>query len=123
MNLLADEGIHRQVVERLRHEGHHTLYVAEMSPSISDDEVLQQANASGALLITADKDFGELVFRQSRVHAGVVLIRLLGLSIAAKADIVAKVFQERAPELEGAFSVISPGVVRIRRRDAPKADA
>ena len=82
--------------------------------------MLQQANARSALLLTADKDFGELVFRQGRVHAGVVLVRLAGLTVAAKAETVARVFQERVAELQGAFSVISPGLVRIRRRDVPE---
>lgn len=118
MNLLADESVDRPVVERLRQEGHDVVYVAELAPSITDGEVLQQANERGALLLTADKDFGELVFRQGRVHAGVVLVRLAGLSAAGKADTVARVFQDRAAELVGAFSVISPGIVRIRRADA-----
>jgi hypothetical protein len=69
--------------------------------------------------LTADKDFGELVFRQGRVHAGVILLRLAGLTVGAKAETVAQVFQDRAAELVGAFSVISPGMVRIRRRDVP----
>ena len=115
MNLLADEGVDRAVVERLREDGHDVLYVAELSPSIPDDDVLRQANDRGALLVTADKDFGELVFRQGRVHFGVVLLRLVGLSNATKAQIVAEVCRDRASELSRAFSVISPGQVRIRR--------
>jgi predicted nuclease of predicted toxin-antitoxin system len=103
------------VVDRLRNDGHDVLYVAELSPSIPDEEVLQQANAQGALLITADKDFGELVFRQGRVHSGVVLIRLAGLSNSTKAELVAEVCRDRARELLRAFSVVSPGQVRIRR--------
>ena len=79
------------------------------APSITDDEVFQQANDRSALLITADKDFGELVFRQGRLHRGVVLLRLAGLSNATKAEIVAVVFRDRAPELLKAFTVISPG--------------
>ena len=121
MNLVADESVDRPVVERLRREGHATVYVAELSPSITDEEVLSEANSRGALLVPADKDFGELVFRQGRVHAGVVLLRLAGLPVVAKADAVARVFQVRAAELQGAFSVISPGVVRIRRPDTPEA--
>ncbi len=121
MNLLADESVDRQIVERLRQGGHDTLYVAELSPSITDDEVLQQANNRGAMLVTADKDFGELVFRHGRVHTGVVLLRLAGLPATVKAETVAQVFQERAAELQGAFSVISPGVIRIRRPEAPDA--
>jgi predicted nuclease of predicted toxin-antitoxin system len=119
MNLLADESVDRPVVLRLRDEGHDTMYVAELSPSISDDEVLAQANDRGALLLTADKDFGELVFRHGRVHAGVVLLRLDGLPLADKADIVATVLQQRGAELPGALTVISPGVVSIRRPKPP----
>ncbi len=49
-------------------------------------QTLQQANARGSLLVTADKDFGELVFRQGRIHSRVVLLRLAGLSNSMKAD-------------------------------------
>lgn len=115
MNLLTDEGVEWAVVDRLRDDGHDVLYVAELSPGPRDEDVLREANNRGALLVTADKDFGELVFRQGRVHSGVILLRLAGLSNATKADIVAEVCRDRAPELLRAFSVISPGQVRIRR--------
>ena len=116
MNLVANEGVDRPVVERLRQDGHDVVYVAELSPSITDEEVLQQANARTAVLLTADKDFGELVFRQGLVHSGVLLLRLAGLANATKAEIVAEVCRDRAAELIGAFSVVSPGQVRIRRK-------
>ena len=116
MNLLADESVDGAVVERLRRGGHAVIYVAEISPSISDEEVLREANDRRALLVTADKDFGELVFRQRRIHSGVLLVRLAGLPPTAKADIVAKVVQDHAADLNGAFTVVSPGTLRIRRR-------
>lgn len=117
MNFAADEGIDRQIVERLRRDGHEILYVAEMEPSISDEEVLNRANEKSALLITADKDFGEMVFHQNLLTiGGVVLLRLLGLSPGRKAEIVSKVIESRMAELPNAFSVISPGRVRIRQR-------
>ena len=116
MNLLADEGVDRPIVEQLRQEGHKVIYIAEMSPDIDDDVILAQANASNALLLTLDKDFGELVFRQGLVHAGVVLIRLAGLHSTTKAQLVSAVLRERDEELLNAFSVIAPGSVRIRRR-------
>ena len=115
MNLLADEGVERQIVERLRQDGHIVLYVAEMEPGIPDDVVLERANEITALLVAADKDFGELVFRERRLSSGgVVLLRLAGLSAGRKAEIVSKVFEERGSEFAHAFSVISPGRVRIR---------
>ena len=115
MNLLADESIDKPIVDRLRQDGHSVLYIAEFSPSIDDDTVLQRANQNGALLITADKDFGELVFRQKRIHVGVVLVRLANVPSQAKARIVSTVFARHENELLNAFSVISPKRVRIRR--------
>jgi predicted nuclease of predicted toxin-antitoxin system len=87
-----------------------------VTAGIADEDVLQQANARDALLITTDKDFGELVFRQRLVHGGVILLRLVGLANNTRAELVAEVCRDRGQELVGAFSVISPGRVRIRRR-------
>lgn len=115
MNLLADESVDRPIVERLRADTHSVLSVAELDPGTDDEVVLHRANQSGALLVTADRDFGEIVFRVGRLHAGVVLIRLAGLSPVAKAAIVSCVFANRGDELLSAFSVISAGRVRIRR--------
>lgn len=118
MNLLADESVERQIIERLRLDGHSVLSVAEMEPSIPDDAVLARANEHNALLITVDTDFGELVFRQGLVHHGVVLIRLAGLSAQVKAETVSTVFLQHAAEMAGAFSVIARGTVRIRRKQS-----
>lgn len=115
MNFLADESVDFPIIEKLRADGHLVLAVAEMSPSISDEEVLDIANAQVMLLVTGDKDFGELVFRLKRVTLGVVLIRLLGLSAATKAMIVSNAIREHGNEMEGSFTVIEPGNVRLRR--------
>ena len=63
MNLLADESVDGAIVDRLRADNHAVPYVAEMAPGIDDDTVLQRAMRNGALLLTGDRDFGELVFR------------------------------------------------------------
>jgi predicted nuclease of predicted toxin-antitoxin system len=107
VNLVGDERVDRPVVERLRQEGHQVLSVAESSPGVADDEVLAHANAADAVLLTADKDFGELVFRHRLAHSGVVPLRLAGLPNAIKAEVVAEVCRTRAAELVGAFSVVS----------------
>ena len=80
MNFLVDENVDRKIADCLRSIGNNVDYVAEKDAGISDDEVLEIANEKNALLLTADKDFGELVFRQRCVTSGVVLIRLSGLS-------------------------------------------
>lgn len=85
------------------------------SPGITDEAVLELANADERILMTADKDFGELVFRLRRVAFGVLLVRLPGLPSSGKADAVAQVIREHGTEMSGAFSVLSAGLVRIRR--------
>ncbi len=119
MILLCDEGVQRPIVEHLRSEGHDILYVAELEPGIDDDIVLARATELNAPLVTTDKDFGELVYRQGRATAGVVLLRLVGLSDEAKARIVAAALREHPDALPGAFTVISAGSIRIRRRLPP----
>ncbi len=115
MNLLADESIESAIVAKLRLDGHSVIYISELSPSITDDQVLEEANKNNAILITSDKDFGDLVFRQRKVHAGVVLIRLDGCNLAAKAQEVSEAVRNHASELPGAFAVLTPGQMRIRR--------
>ena len=116
MNLLADESVDKHIVEQLREDGHDVLYVSEMEPSIRDEVVLQRANEHHALLVTADKDFGEVVYREGYVHLGVILIRLAGLSPQTKAQIISKVLGEPAVEMPDTFTVVSPGLVRIRHK-------
>lgn len=116
MNIVADEGVDRPIVEHLRDDGHVVAYIAEESPSITDDQVLTLANTQAAVLLTIDKDFGELVFRLNRVDHGVVLVRLEGLPATTKATIVAQAFRQYGHEMHAAFSVIGPGSVRIRKK-------
>lgn len=115
MNLLADESVDGQIVGLLRRSGHTVRYVAEMEPGIADTLVLDLANQHSSLLLTADKDFGELVFRQHRLAPGIVLIRLAGMPPDDKASLVASVIDRHAAELPGAFTVVTPRLVRIRR--------
>jgi len=115
LKILADEGVDGPVVERLRREGHEVIYVAELDPGIDDDTILELAHRDEALLVTADKDFGELIFRQGRAPAGVLLLRFAGLSLQTKADLVATALVDHADELIGAFSVLAPGRLRLRR--------
>jgi predicted nuclease of predicted toxin-antitoxin system len=116
MNLMADECVDRQVIARLRKEGHEVLYVAEMDPGISDEAILKRANQNNALLLTTDKDYGELIFRQNRISAGVLLIRLTGLSQIEKTRVVSSIIHDHSNELFQSFTVVSPGRVRIRKK-------
>ncbi len=118
MNFVADESVDRQIVENLRVKGHPVLYVVEMDPGVSNGEVFEIANRTNSILMTGDKDFGELVYRQHLIHHGVILIRLAGLSSSVKTRVVASFVENHFSELSKAFSVITPGAIRVRRKIA-----
>jgi predicted nuclease of predicted toxin-antitoxin system len=112
--LYCDEGIDRGIVDALRSDGHVVTYVAELAPGITDEQVLADANRLGALLVTRDKDFGELVFRQRRLHTGILLLRVEGLAREQKAQLVCSSVQAHGSEMCGAFAVLTRDRLRIR---------
>ncbi|MDI6810143.1 MAG: DUF5615 family PIN-like protein [archaeon] len=87
-----------------------------MEPGIPDDEVLNLTNQKKSILLTADKDFGELIFRQGKVATGVIPVRLAGMPPEVKAEVVANAIEDHAWELLQAFMVITSVTVRIRRK-------
>lgn len=76
MRWLADECVSAPLVQRLREAGHDVTYMAEAGPGTLDADVLRRANAEDRVLLTEDKDFGDLVFRSRMAAPGVVLLRL-----------------------------------------------
>jgi predicted nuclease of predicted toxin-antitoxin system len=114
VNLVADENVDAGIVSALRDAGHAVTYVRELDPGIDDQQVLRLAECQGALLLTSDKDFGELVFRQRLLHSGVILFRLAGLPSETKAKILVSALGTHARELPAAFTVIGPRSLRIR---------
>ena len=78
MKFLADENIPLASVRGLRELGHDVISIAEQSPGISDEEVLHRAHAENRVLVTFDRDFGELVFRRALpAPAGILYLRLV----------------------------------------------
>jgi predicted nuclease of predicted toxin-antitoxin system len=62
IQFLADENVPRPIVQWLRSQGHDVLYAAETRAQTSDADLLSEAEAQSLVIITEDKDFGELVF-------------------------------------------------------------
>ena len=79
MCLLVNENVSRTVIEGLRQLGHDVLSVKESMRSESDDVILARAQSERRVVVTHDKDFGELTFRSGLPAAcGVILFRLAG---------------------------------------------
>ncbi len=115
MKILADENLESEIVEALRVAGHTVSDIKELSPGAEDPDVLALANEASALLITNDKDFGELVYRERLFSNGVVLLRFGKIEIEERIEFLTDVLLEHEEELLGAFTVITPVGVRIRK--------
>lgn len=107
LSFVADENFDFAVVKRLRDEGYVVLAVAESFSSIADPQVLQIAVDRNAVLLTEDKDFGELVHRLRMSHCGVLLVRLLKLDSAEKSRRVCQAIAKQGTEFINSFSVLS----------------
>jgi predicted nuclease of predicted toxin-antitoxin system len=116
VKLVADEGVDKPIIDALRAAKFRVTYFAEEAPGADDPAILAMANEAETLLLTCDKDFGELVYRQRLTTAGVLLIRLPGLAPETKARLVTDAVQIHLAEMLNAFSVITPGLLRIRSR-------
>jgi predicted nuclease of predicted toxin-antitoxin system len=114
MNILADENIEKSVIDFL-HESQNIISIAELKPGITDHEVAELANNSNAILLTEDKDFGEIVFRQKMIKSGVILLRLHGQPTQIKINILRELLANHSLEIFGSFTVVTTNGIRIRK--------
>ncbi|MEZ4866312.1 MAG: DUF5615 family PIN-like protein [Caldilineaceae bacterium] len=111
---IVDECTGMAVVHFLRDQGHDAIGVSEVLPQAVDHEILQWALSEGRIVVTNDKDFGDMVFRDSYAHAGLLLLRLSDDKIATKLRIVAAVVEQYADKLANRFVVATERDIRIR---------
>ena len=114
MKFLADEGIDRSIVIGLRLLNFDVYYVIDEVRSLEDDILLKIAFDEKRILITKDKDFGELVYRLKKAHFGIILLRLEGYTSQERTDIVCPLILKYSDQLYNAFTVIQRGIIRIR---------
>ena len=113
MRLLADENFPGAAVKAIRSRGHDLVWIREDAPGISDPAVLTRAITEGRLLITFDKDFGELVFRLGMtVPCGIILFRIPTTSPSAIAQTAVTVLESRT-DWSGHFSVVDETRIRM----------
>ncbi len=114
MNVLIDVSAGQAVADAVRALGHDTPSVRDRDPAMPDADILAWAVAERRLVVTMDKDFGELVYRTGSPHAGVLLLRLEAARTAEKVRVVTDIFTAHGNELPGHFSVYQDGRLRIR---------
>jgi predicted nuclease of predicted toxin-antitoxin system len=117
MQFLANENFPLDVVEAVRQTGHDVTWIRTDAPGSKDRDILGRAVSEKRILLTFDKDFGELAFQFGLpANCGIVLFRLQAKSAAALARLVVAALQSRT-DWAGQFSVVE--MARIRMRPLP----
>ena len=118
MKLLLDTCVWGGTIEALETAGHDVTWAGAWDVDPGDDEILARAHREGRILVTLDKDFGELAVVHGQQHAGI--IRLVDWSAVQQASVLLSVLTHYGAELQtGAILTAEPGRVRIRPPDAP----
>jgi predicted nuclease of predicted toxin-antitoxin system len=118
MRFIANENFPGEAVDDLRAAGHDVLWVRTDAPGSSDETVLARAQQEGRILLTFDKDFGELAWHaQLPSRCGIVLFRIPMPPPGGVGKALCQVLTAR-DDWEGHFSVVEPG--RVRMRELPR---
>ena len=119
MRFLLDESVEARIGTFLTSLGHDAIRIGQdiLPPGLPDPQVLAIAHREQRILITNDRDFGELVFRRRQPHAGVIYLRFpLDATAQQKIEALTRLFITHAHELDQQFIVVTPGRVRLRKR-------
>ncbi len=118
MRLLADENLPHEVVAALRRGGHDVAWVREQMPGSSDQRLLEKAQAEQRIVLTFDKDFGELAFHRGLpATCGVILFRIPTRSPAQTTVLILGRSREVVEELQRGARPFDDDVIQTIRRD------
>jgi len=116
MRFLVDECTGPAVARWLRARGHDVFSVYEQARGMSDDAILEKSYTTNRILITNDKDFGEIVYRNLILHRGVVLLRLDNERAYNKVAVIQRLLESHSDTLQDNFIVVTEQRIRIARK-------
>jgi predicted nuclease of predicted toxin-antitoxin system len=113
MRFLADENCDFTVVHALREAGHDVLCVSEITPRAEDSEVIKLADDEKRIVLTEDKDFGQLVYSHGQKTLGVIFLRFPTSARRQISRAVVDLVKQQGEKLAGCFITVQPGRIRI----------
>ena len=103
IRFLADVNIEKGIVDYLSQNGYDIKWITDFNCEISDEDLLKMANDEKRVLITNDKDFGELTFLQKQSSAGIILLRIKGQNTTEKVGLIQKLMMNYREKIENHF--------------------
>ncbi len=116
MRFLVDECTGPTIAEWLRNQKHEVFSVFEEARGMDDDDIILKALEENWILITNDKDFGEKVYRDGRLHRGIILLRLEDERSQSKIQVLSRLLKIYPDRLSNTFVVVTEKQVRFARR-------
>ncbi len=113
MRFLVDECAGSKVAKWLRDANYEVFSVFDEARGITDDEVLTKSADENWILITNDKDFGEMIFRERRTHHGIIFMRLDDERAANKIKVLEQLLENHSEKLPEQFVTVTETKVRI----------
>ncbi len=101
----------------MRNDNYTIETIIETTPGITDEEVLSAANRLEAILLTEDKDFGELTYRLQLKNHGIILLRMSGEKLADRMAQLYRLFENYENKLSDSFSVVTIRKIRVIPQD------
>ncbi len=118
MRFLVDECTGPAVAKWLKGLGHEVFSVFDNAAGTSDDDLLAKASDENWILITNDKDFGEMIFRERRPHHGVIFLRLANERSSNKITVLNQVLENYGEKLPGQFLTVTETRIRFASTDS-----
>ena len=113
MKFLVDECVGLSVANWLRQNNYDAISIYDDITGINDDLVLKKALQENRILITCDKDFGEMIFKNKKQHCGVLFLRLFNEKPSNKINVLKSILKNHSTDLLGNFVVVTEQTVRI----------
>lgn len=114
LKFLADESLEYSIVLWLRKQNYDVISITEDFPSIEDEKVLEKATQEGRIIITNDKDFGDLIFLYQLPHKGVILLRFKTEKVETKIKFLNSFLKNYSNKIKNRFTSIDESKIRIR---------
>jgi len=113
VKFLLDACVSGGALMALRAEGHDVVWAGDWVENPSDEQIMARAADEGRILVTLDKDFGELAVVRRLPHAGI--LRLVGFGASKQAATIVEIIGGHGGDLtEGAIVTVEPGRIRVR---------
>lgn len=116
MKLIADENIPKYVVDKLAEQGFEIVSIREILPGAKDKEVISFVEKKKGILLTFDKDFGELMYKERKAVKGIILLRFFPISPEVILKRLKNLFSKYPGlEFENNFIVVDEDKIRVRK--------